>query len=428
MDKRLQDRFLQLVREHMNAAQATAAGLKALPRTGQAFAATQATWRFFHNERVTLPALVEPLRELGRQELAESRSSYAMLVHDWSKMDYDGHASKRDLVRLSNEHDWGYELTTALLVDAANGDPLAPLEISVRAADGMHTTRPEAMQKRIDHLNQVTLAMEASRTWGLSKTMVHVIDREADSVKHLRTWAKGEHLFIVRANNRRVRYRGQSRLLSEIATTLQSEKAFTFTREVTLRGKPGQQFVAQTEIVLDGPGWTRLPNGKKRRVAGQPLALRLIVVQVRDRCGKLLAEWLLITNVPRDVSAEQIALWYYWRWRIESFHKLLKSAGLQLEFWQQESALAIARRLLVACMACVTIWQLERQQTPEAKACQAFLVRLSGRQMKRSRPITTPALLAGLHVLLVMLEALQNYTPEQILQFAHQIPLLRLSG
>jgi hypothetical protein len=143
----------------------------------------------------------------------------------------------------------------------------------------------------------------------------------------------------------------------------------------------------------------------------------------------LLAQWWLLTNVPEDVPASDVALWYYWRWRIESFHKLLKSAGLQLESWQQESAPAIARRLLVACMACVVVWQLEAQTTPEAKSCQTFVTRLSGRQMKRTRPVTTSALLAGLHVLLVMLQVLDEYTPDQIRQLGAQIlPELRRSG
>ena len=43
-----------------------AAGVKSLPSTKTAFAATQAAWRFLNNDRVTLPALVEPLREVGR--------------------------------------------------------------------------------------------------------------------------------------------------------------------------------------------------------------------------------------------------------------------------------------------------------------------------------------------------------------------------
>ena len=54
------------------------------------------------------------------------------------------------------------------------------------------------------------------------------------------------------------------------------------------------------------------------------------------------------------MDASTLALWY-WRWQIECFFKLLKSAGHELESWQQESALAIAKSLLVASMACVTV-------------------------------------------------------------------------
>ena len=51
----------------------------------------------------------------------------------------------------------------------------------------------------------------------------------------------------------------------------------------------------------------------------------------------------MLTNVPHYISAERIALWYYWCWQIESFFKLLKSGGQQLEHWQQESGEAILK-------------------------------------------------------------------------------------
>ena len=118
MDARLQKRYLQLVEAHMSVVQAIAAGVKALPGVGKAFAATQAAWRFFANDRVTLPKLIEPLREVGRQQCQESSSAYVLAVHDWSKLDYDGHQSKIDLTQLSQELDRGYEQMTVLLVDA----------------------------------------------------------------------------------------------------------------------------------------------------------------------------------------------------------------------------------------------------------------------------------------------------------------------
>jgi hypothetical protein len=429
MDVRLQNRYLLLVEQHMDVATRLAAGIHTLPHVGDSFAATQAAWRFFANPRVTLPSLVEPLRELGRQASAPSDSAFALVVQDWSKIDYAGHTSKTDQVQLSNALDLGYELTTALLVDAGNGQPLAPLEVSLLAAEGRHSTAAAKPLPPVPHLDQVLPIMQASRQWNLPKRLVHVVDREADSLYHLRQWHADGHLFLIRADDRRVTYREASQLLSEVVQTLSQEGAFQDAGAVEVRGQKGRSFVAATEVVLSEPAWRRDPDGKKYRVSGPPLALRLVVVQVRDGGEQLLAEWLLLTNVPDEVSAAMIALWYYWRWRIESFHKLIKSAGMHLESWQQESAGAIVKRLLVACMACVVVWQLESQETPQAQSMKRFLVDLSGRQTKRSRPVTTPALLAGLRVLLLMLDVLEKLTPEEIREQAQAVlPILLLSG
>jgi hypothetical protein len=429
MDVRLQNRYLLLVEQHMDVATKLAAGIHTLPHVGDSFTATQGAWRYFANPRVTLPKLVEPLRELGRQMSAASESSFALVVHDWSKIDYAGHTSKTDQVQLSNALDFGYELTTALLVDGGTGQPLAPLELSLLASQGRHSTAAAKPLPPVTHLDQVLPVMQASRQWNLPKRSVHVVDREADSLYHLRQWHADGHLFLVRADDRRVTYRNASLLLSEVVETLSQEGAFQDTGAVDVRGQKGRSFVAATEVVLSGPAWRRNPAGKQYRVSGPPLALRLVVVQVRDEGGKLLAEWLLLTNVPDVVSKATIALWYYWRWRIESFHKLIKSAGMHMESWQQESAGAIAKRLLIACMACVVAWQLESQKTPQALSMKRFLVALSGRQTKRSRPVTTPALLAGLRILLLMLDVLEKLTPEEIREQAEAVlPILRWSG
>lgn len=426
MELRLQKRYRQLVESHINVVQAVAAGIKAIPSAGKSFAATQAAWRFFRNSNVTTMDLAEPLRDVGRQACTESTSPYALIAFDWSKMDYDGHANKTDLTQLSQELDRGYEMATALLIDAANGSPLAPMGLSVLCSHGMYSTESMLPQSPIAHLEQVLPWMERSRSWGLEKQPVFVIDREADSLKHLRAWDAAGHLFLVRADDRRLMFRGCSQLLSEVAATLQNEGGFQRYEKVSIRGQQGTQWVAETDVVLDQPAWGTTPEGKTCRIPGPPLRLRLVVVQVRSDEGKLLAEWWLLTNV-RNVSALQVATWYYWRWRIESFHKLLKSSGLELEEWLQESAMAITKRLLVGCMACVTVWQLECQKTPEAEMCKTFLVRLSGRQTKRKRPVTAPALMCGLQLLLTMLEVLETHTIEELQAYAKiAVPALRL--
>ena len=243
---------------------------------------------------------------------------------------------------------------------------------------------------------------------------VHVIDREGNAVFYLRQWAKQNRLFLVRADyNRIVQHEGAEGNLRSVARLLLQRGAFRYVRDVSYHGRPATQEAAEAAVVLARPAYQQRPkHGTKARVRlrGEPLTLRLVVSRVFDENHRLLAEWYLLTNVPGHVDDATVALWYYWRWRIESYFKLLKSAGLQLEEWQQAMAERILRRLLIAGMACVTVWRLAGDSSPPAAAARSLLMRLSGRQMKRTRPFTEPALLAGLWVLLAMLDVLDHYS------------------
>jgi len=72
-------------------------------------------------------------------------------------------------------------------------------------------------------------------------------------------------------------------------------------------------------------------------------------------------------------------------------------------------------------MACVVVWQLARNPAPEAAALRQLLVRLSGRQLKWGMAFTDPALLAGLGVLLVMLDVVEQYEIEEIKRLAKMV-------
>ena len=182
------------------------------------FAVTQATWRFFANERVTPQALVEPLRVFAAGQLKQQVAGmpvhadtgttalpYVLAVVDWSKLDYKKHSAKHDIVQVSNKHDIGYDLTVQLLVNAQTGHPIAPIQ----------------------------MLTDENRVW-------HAFNR----------------------NGRTANSRTSSRTGAA--------------------------------------------------VAGEAIALRLVIAKVVDPVtGVELSVWHLLTNVPPDVSAETIALWYY---------------------------------------------------------------------------------------------------------------------
>ena len=423
LEKRLKSRYLILVQAHMHSVSKLAAGVASLPSVASAFAATQAAWRFLNNARVTLAALIEPLRAVGRDRLATTPMPFALLVHDWSKLSFASTASKRDLAQLTHATDIGYELTTALLVSADDGHPLAPMEVHLKTADGVLSTRRRP-PKDLPHSDQVLPTMKAAKTWDLSKPLVHVIDREADSVDHYRQWDEAGYHFLVRGDDRRVKWEGQSSLLSEIRGVWNTRKSFRPIQAVPYHDTTAQLWVAETSVTLHRPA-KKSVDGLKFERAGRPLTLRYVVVQLRDIEGQVLAEWMLLSNVATAwATAEKLAFCYYWRWRIESFFKLLKSHGQQLEQWQQETGPAIARRLLVAAMACVVVWHLQADDSPEATELKDILIRLSGRQTKRKRPHTAPALLAGLWVLISMLALLEHCDLDHLKALATRIPLL----
>lgn len=407
-DERLGKRWLKLVRSQMKSASPLAAGVGSLPSATQAFAATQAAWRFYNNERVTLPELIEPLRDYVREQVGASRAPFVLVAHDWCKLSYPGHSFRTDLAVLSNESDVGYELTTSLAIDAADGAPLAPVEMHLKTGAAFLSTR-ESAAAAVTHLDQILPTMQASHNWELGKPILHIIDREADSVGHYREWAAAGQRVLIRANDRWVKSGERRVKLSYLRTELWQQGAYRDVGPALYHGRQARLQVAETAVILYRAA--RKSVQKKRFIVpGPPLQMRLILTRVVDNQGRLLAEWYLLSNATAEwADAALLARCYYWRWRIETYFKLLKSHGFQLEDWLQETGLAIARRLLVVSMAAATVWKLLADDSPPALELKTVLIRLSGRQMKRRQPYTAPALLAGLWSLLSTLDTLAQY-------------------
>ena len=202
--------------------------------------------------------------------------------------------------------------------------------------------------------------------------------------------------------------------MAAVAERLRQEGALKDAGAARYHGRVARLYVAEAEVVLHRPG-RRNVGDKKVEVPGPPLPLRLVITEVRDLKGRVLARWLLLTNAPAALAdAATIARWYYFRWRIESLHKLIKSAGWQLESWLQRNGQRLLIKLMIAFGACASIWALERRHDAESEAFQRLLMQLSGRQTKRDRAITTSGLLAGLWVLQGAVGPLARHGPDKL--------------
>jgi hypothetical protein len=415
LEKRLRDRYRIMVLAHLHATQRLASGISALPEATKALSATQAAYRFLHNPHIKLRDLAAPLLKAAHQAVADTCEGYVLVIHDWSQVPYRKHHKKADRLTMSAPCDLGYKLQVALAVSDREGAPLAPLLLRLYAADGVHTSEGGPAWRPGCPLDEIAPAMAFVERQKFTRPVVHILDAEGDSVGHLRQWNREPlRRFVVRGENRWVEHEGRELRCAEWQAELRAQNAFRFSRPVEYHGRKARQYVAELSVRLLRPAYQNR-QGKRRVVPGEPLPLRLVISEVRDeQSDNLLATWFLLTNVDSSIPPATIALWYYWRWRIETFFKLLKSAGLQLEDWKQQTADTVARRLLVASMACVVVWQLARNPTPQADQARQLLVQLSGRTMARGTQFTMPALLAGLWVLLAMLNVLEHYNLDQL--------------
>jgi hypothetical protein len=444
VEKRLQDRYQQLVHEHLGHAHAGASGPRILPNQSSTKAAAQAAWRFYDNPRTTFPRLARPLLQAAIDMAPRLCRDFALVAIDWSWLDYRDHPSKAD--RLAGPGGvLGYKLLSALLLADRDGQPLTPLCQELLTAHGRFSSRLQRRTRPPTALDGLQEVMGLVAALPLGKRPVFVIDAEADSVFHWRLWQRRGWLFLVRGDDDRcVRLGGKDgpeMLLPAVAQRLRRQRAFRPVRQVDYRGRRVWQYVAEAALTLTRPAWLhRQVEGQYKRLVrpGKPLPVRLIVTELRDRRGQVLERWYLLTNVPQAVPAQTIALWYYWRWKVETFFKLLKSAGQQVEHWQQDDGPAILKRLLVSGMACVLAWRLASSRAPRAAEARRLVMRLSGRQVENGREYTLEGLLAGTWVLVAVAAVLGQMSSSQLMEWAEFVlggsvesakePLLREAG
>lgn len=401
----------------MNVTTELAAGMKALPDEGSNFAQTQGLWRFLNNDRVGFEQLSQPLLRLAHDQVNKQCTHYVLSIHDWSRINYNNHTSKKDRVQMSHEKDLGYDLHASLFVSDHNGSSLVSPIMNMTTKEGMLCSNHSEIQKKKSHLDALTDKIDWLENQGFSKPIIHIIDREADSVGHLRDWtAKGRKWLIRVKESSTIQYQGFDVRLSDLFTEL----SYKSKGDVDYKGKKEKLQVASAEIVL-----ARKAKGKSaQHQPTQAIAVKLVVSQVVNNKGEILARWCLLTNIS-DISDQQLAIWYYYRWRIESYFKVLKQAGHQLESWEQETGKAIFKRLLIVSQACALAWQIMHLEGEKAESFKAFLVKLSGRQMKWKQRVTLSALLDGLFKLFMLLDVLELYSMDELKEMAKMLPFAK---
>lgn len=311
----------------MNPLASLAPAIKDLASTQRSsFATTQAVWRFLNNDKISFSQLNQPIEQLACEQINSSQHRYALIVHDWSQQQYVKHNHKTQRLQRTHQYDSGYELQTSLLVDAASGLPIAPLAQTLTDVSGCYSTFTEQYSERKSHLDSLSEQIKTVEQYPIERIRVHLIDREGDSIAHLREMSSHGFKWLIRAKEgHRIEHQGETCKVAVAAERVETQQV----QPIFYKGNRHMLHVGETAIRMTRAAKPKRKDDSGQRVApqsGEAIEARLIVAVVKDAQDKTVARWSLISNVASEIDAVELTTWYYWRWTIECYFKLLKQA------------------------------------------------------------------------------------------------------
>ena len=404
-------------------------GLKLLLNKREPFSQVQGAWRFLNNPDVSVDSLFEPIFDSLNTEIENQCDKFVLAMTDWSHVDYKHHTSKRELSSENRKTGVkkGLDLQTTLAVSDITGEPIAPIAHNLKSAKKFYSTYDDNIKLGTTHLEELAnRAKWIKENLKTDKKVVHIVDRESDSVSFMRDLMNIDELFLLRVKNNSKVYFPEEDIdikQGELADKLSIGKEI---QTIKYKNKKVKIYVNECDIEVrrDASQFIINKDGKKKlkKTAGEAVKARFVVERLVDENENIVAQWILVSNIlDKSVTSATLATWYYYRWKIETYFKLLKSSGFNMEEWQQREPMALFRRLLVVSYSCVLVWKIANDNSNNGKKIRDFLVLLSGRLIQKDKEFTHPALLAGLENYIQMLDLMSMFSQEDLLDMKREL-------
>ena len=338
-----------------------------IPAACQDWANTKAAYRFLSNEHVTEREILAG-HFLATSDRASRRKGTLLVLHDTCEFSYQrgdsstlGLIGKQPTGRPKAEGGGCRTLRGILLhsslVVTTTGLPLGLAAVKFWTREKFKGCN--ALKRKINP-TRVPIQAKESQRWlenvrqstellGRPENCVHIGDRESDIYELFCAAHEAGTKFLIRTCVNRLARDGASTVGDAMAKSRSKG-----THRIHGRDANGKDYEAVLEIKYERM-LVRPPIGKQKEYP----ALELTVIHATEPSppqGREKVEWKLITNLPvlsHSAAIEKLE-WYAMRWKIETFHKVLKS-GCKAE----ESKLRTSERLAkLIAMLCIVGWRI----------------------------------------------------------------------
>lgn len=338
-----------------------------LPFACQDSAATKAAYRFLASDKIDEQTLLQGHTEATSQRIRAAENETILLLQDTTTFGY--HRDNPDAVGFAGNHTAGLIKTgndaginCGILMHSSLAVTTQGLPLGLTAVKfwtrkkfkgtnalkrKINPTRVPIEEKEsyrwLENLRQSTVLLQCP------ERCVHIGDRESDIYELYCLASELNTHFLVRTCVNRL---AENTTLEEEMKNISPECRGQY--KISLR----QDNECMREITLN-ISWKRLtlhpPIGKAKQYPDLPLTA-IIATESKPENKSSKIEWKLLTDltVTNLEEAVEKLKWYSHRWKIETFHKVMKS-GCQAE----RSRLGSAERLTnLLCCYCILSWRI----------------------------------------------------------------------
>ena len=329
----------------------------------------KAVYRFLSNKKVKGEAMLSAqLSNWSEDKLSEH--SIILAMHDTTELDFTGKRSNERLGCLLYEKQRGFFLHNTLLC-SVEGIPQVVFHQRYWGRD------PITLSKKKER-KYLSIEQKESGRWveGIEAvqqhfknfpetTVINICDREGDIYELLAMAHKGNSHYIVRScNNRKVKDEEEKLWEQVKKNPVQCSYTIDINDRQTLQKRVATIAIRWLENIILSPPYRK----NKKRL--EPITVNMVYVEeINAPDGVEPINWKLLTSLEINSleKAKTVIKYYSFRWRIETFHYILKQGckveQLQLE---QEHNLknAISLYSLVACKL-LAVMYLSREK-PQA--------------------------------------------------------------
>ncbi len=338
---------------------------ESLPWAAQDWASTKAAYRFFANGRVHEQQILAGHFQCTCERLpADDRP--ILVVHDTTEFTYPredptaiGLVSK-GATRRDKQGRPVYFTTCGICLHSSLAVTTEGLPLGLTAARFWSRKAFKGRQRRRHDHRRAPIEQKESMRWlenlrasttrlGQPGRCVHITDQEGDIYELLGAAQEMGTHFLIRTRADRLADGGPRTVAEQMRQTPRHGLY-----RITVRDKQGRISEAVLEIRYRRL-YLQSPQGRKRRYPD----MMVTVIEARERSGprgRERIDWKLVTDLPvasRHEAIEKVQ-WYAQRWKIETFHKILKS-GCKAE----EAKLRTATRLVnLLAVLCILSWRI----------------------------------------------------------------------